>query len=92
MAIPITPKDTQKNCSPVSSNCVIWQGPDIPFLNLCQGDSISDVTAKLAAEVSTLVTDLNISNFDISCFPPICPRPENINDLIQFILDTLKVH
>jgi len=89
MPIPITPQDTQKNCAPVSSNCVIWQGPDIPFLNLCKGDSISDVTAKLAVEVSTLVTNLDIANFDISCFPPICPKPENINDLIQFILDKL---
>lgn len=89
MAIPITPQDTQKNCAPVSSNCVIWQGPDIPMINLCKGDSISDVTAKLAAELTTLVEQLDITGFDVSCFPPICPKPENIHDLIQFILDTL---
>ena len=89
MAIPITPQDTQKNCAPVSSNCVIWQGPDIPLINLCRGDSISDVTAKLAAELTTLVEQLDITGFDVSCFPPICPKPENIHDLIQFILDTL---
>lgn len=89
MAIPITPQDTQKNCAPVSSNCVIWQGPDIPLINLCKGDSISDVTAKLAAELTTLVEQLDITGFDVSCFPPICPKPENIHDLIQFILDTL---
>lgn len=89
MAIPITPQDTQKNCAPVSSNCVIWQGPDIPLIGLCRGDSISDVTAKLAAELTTLVEQLDITGFDVSCFPPICPKPENIHDLIQFILDTL---
>jgi hypothetical protein len=89
MAIPITPQDTQKNCAPVSSNCVIWQGPDIPLINLCKGDSISDVTAKLASELTTLVEQLDITGFDVSCFPPICPKPENIHDLIQFILDTL---
>jgi hypothetical protein len=89
MAIPITPQDTQKNCAPVSSNCVIWQGPDIPLINLCKGDSISDVTAKLASELTTLIDQLNITGFDVSCFPPICPKPENIHDLIQFILDTL---
>jgi hypothetical protein len=89
MAIPITPQDTQKNCAPVSSNCVIWQGPDIPMINLCKGDSISDVTAKLASELTTLVEQLDITGFDVSCFPPICPKPENIHDLIQFILDTL---
>jgi hypothetical protein len=89
MAIPITPQDTQKNCAPVSSNCVIWQGPDIPFLNLCKGDSISDVTAKLASEVSILVTQLDINNLDLSCFPPICPKPLTFNEVVQFILDTL---
>lgn len=89
MAIPITPQDTQKNCAPVSSNCVIWQGPDIPFLNLCKGDSISDVTAKLASEVSILITQLDINNLDLSCFPPICPKPLTFNEVVQFILDTL---
>jgi len=89
MALPIQPKDTQAGCNPVSSNCVIWQGPDIPCIDLCRGDSISDVTAKLATQLCTLVDQLAITAFDVTCFPPICPKPENINDLIQFILDKL---
>jgi hypothetical protein len=89
MATPIKPNDTQEGCNPISSNCVLWQGPDIPCINLCKGDTISDVTAKLASELCTIVDQLAIENFDVSCFPPICPKPENIQDLIQFILDTL---
>ena len=89
MATPIQPKDTQAGCNPVSSNCVIWQGPDIPCITLCKGDSISDVTYKVATELCTLVDQLDITGFDVSCFPPICPKPENIHDLIQFIIDTL---
>jgi len=89
MATPIKPNDTQDGCNPISSNCVLWQGPDIPCINLCKGDTISDVTAKLASELCTLVDQLAIENFDVSCFPPICPKPENIQELIQFILDTL---
>ena len=89
MALPIQPKDTQAGCNPVSSNCVIWQGPDIPCITLCKGDSISDVTYKMATELCTLVDQLAITGFDVSCFPPICPKPENIHDLIQFILDKL---
>jgi len=89
MALPIQPKDTQAGCNPVSSNCVIWQGPDIPCITLCRGDSISDVTYKVATELCTLVDQLAITGFDVSCFPPICPKPENIHDLIQFILDQL---
>ena len=89
MALPIQPSDTQAGCNPVSSNCVIWQGPDIPCITLCKGDSISDVTYKVATELCTLVDQLDITGFDVSCFPPICPKPENIHDLIQFILDQL---
>lgn len=89
MALPIQPSDTQAGCNPVSSNCVIWQGPDIPCIKLCKGDSISDVTYKVATELCTLVDQLDITGFDVSCFPPICPKPENIHDLIQFILDQL---
>ena len=89
MALPIQPSDTQAGCNPVSSNCVIWQGPDIPCITLCRGDSISDVTYKVATELCTLVKQLDLINFDVSCFPPICPKPENITDLIQFILDQL---
>ena len=89
MALPIQPKDTQASCNPISSNCVIWQGPDIPCLTLCKGDSISDVTYKIATELCTLIDQLDIKNFDLTCFNAICPKPENINDLIQFILDTL---
>jgi hypothetical protein len=89
MALPIQPTNTQAGCNPVSSNCVIWQGPDIPCIDLCKGDSISDVTFKVATELCTLVDQLDITGFNVSCFPPICPKPENIHDLIQFILDTL---
>tara|TARA_R110000868_G_scaffold158339_1_gene386391 strand:- start:125 stop:1606 length:1482 start_codon:yes stop_codon:yes gene_type:complete len=89
MALPIQPTNTQAGCNPVSSNCVIWQGPDIPCITLCRGDSISDVTYKVATELCTLVDQLDLVNFNVSCFPPICPKPENITDLIQFILDQL---
>lgn len=91
MALPIQPTNTQAGCNPVSSNCVIWQGPDIPCIDLCKGDSISDVTFKVATELCTLVDQLSLTTpgFNLDCFPPICPKPENIHDLIQFILDQL---
>ena len=41
----------KENCSPVSSNCVTWQGPNISCINLCKGDSVSDVVYKLATQI-----------------------------------------
>ena len=41
-------------CNNVSSNCVVWQGPDLPCIDLCHGDTISDVMAKLCEELTQL--------------------------------------
>jgi hypothetical protein len=89
MALPIKPKDTQDSCNPVSSNCVIWQGPDIPCINLCNGDSVSDVVAKMAERLCTITDQLDISLLDLSCFNPIYPTPQDFQDVIQFILNRI---
>tara|TARA_R110000765_G_scaffold44935_4_gene92908 strand:+ start:892 stop:4686 length:3795 start_codon:yes stop_codon:yes gene_type:complete len=51
------PTNNGKNmpCIPVSSNCVIWQGPDIECINLCNGDTVSDIVGKLATELCALI-------------------------------------
>jgi len=89
MALPIKPKDTQDNCNPVSSNCIIWQGPDIPCINLCNGDSVSDVVAKMAERLCTITEQLDISLLDLSCFNPIYPTPQDFQDVMQLILDKI---
>lgn len=91
MALPLEPTNTQRGCTPLSSNCVIWQGPDISCINLCKGDSISDVTYKVATELCTLLDELKVSGFDVTCFPPISPVPTSVKDIIQFILDQLCI-
>ena len=87
MALPIKPSDTQEGCNPISSNCVVWQGPDIPCINLCTGDSVSDVVAKLAERLCTIADQLDISLLDLSCFNPIFPTPQNFRDVIQLIIN-----
>lgn len=87
MALPIKPSDTQEGCNPISSNCVIWQGPDIPCISLCNGDSVSDVVAKLAERLCTIADQLDISLLDLSCFNPIFPTPQNFRDVVQLIIN-----
>lgn len=91
MALPIKPKDTQDSCNPVSSNCVIWQGPDIPCINLCNGDSVSDVVAKMAERLCTISDQLDISLLDLSCFNPIYPTPQDFQDVMQLVLNKICV-
>lgn len=76
-------------CTPTSSNCVIWQGPNIPCIKLCTGDTISDVVYKLATELCTVLDTLNITAYDLTCFNlPEC-GPSNFQALIQFLIDRI---
>jgi hypothetical protein len=77
------------NCTPTSSNCIIWQGPDIPCIGLCEGDTITDIIYKLATEFCELLDQLNVNNFDISCI--ISPdgsdnSPLNIEELLVLMI------
>lgn len=78
-----------KSCDPVSSNCVVWQGPDIECLNLCNGDSVSEVVNKMATELCDIMKALNVSSYDLSCFNlKSCP-PETFQQLLQFIMERI---
>lgn len=73
-------------CSPISSNCVIWQGPDIPCIKLCTGDTVSDVVAKLGTELCTIMEQLNVTNYDLSCLNLTGCAPEDFKGLIQLLI------
>mgnify|MGYP003670327522 FL=1 len=70
-------------CSPISSNCVVWQGPDISCINLCTGDTVSDVVSAMAKELCTILDSLKVTNYDLTCFNSTACGPEDFNALIQ---------
>ena len=59
-------------CNPISSNCVIWQGPDIPCIDLCKGDSISQVLAHLAEMMCSIQASPDAACCDVSLLDPQC--------------------
>lgn len=73
-------------CNPISSNCVIWQGPNMPCINLCTGDTISDAVAALATELCAMLDQLKVENYDLTCFGIDACAPEDFNALIQFLI------
>jgi len=76
-------------CNPISSNCVIWQGPDIPCIDLCKGDTVSDVIHKLATELCTIMEQLDMSTIDLQCLGvPGCP-PKDFQTFIQLLIDKI---
>lgn len=86
---PYASNSNKDECSPISSNCVIWQGPNLQCINLCKGDSISDVTYKLALEICQLKEDLGLSDIDLSCLVEVCqtvPEPEKtLANILQLL-------
>lgn len=76
----------EPGCDYTTSNCVIWQGPDIECLKLCKGDTVSDVVAKLATELCEVMTILDIDSYDLSCFNLTACKPADFQQLIQFIM------
>lgn len=78
--LPTNSNTADQGCSPVSSNCVIWQGPNIACINLCTGDSVSEVVYKLATEVCAMKAQLDLSDVDFDCLVSSAigtPEPEH---------------
>ena len=91
--IPYSSSSEKENCLPQSSNCVIWQGPNLSCINLCKGDSISDVVYKLATELCTIKASTDLSDLDFNCILDLCvgtPQPAlTIAAVFQTIIDGL---
>ena len=77
------------NCTPTSSNCIVWQGPNIPCINLCKGDSITDVVYKLATDYCDLLSNLDPSIYDLSCLNDASCPPKNIQQLVQLLINKI---
>lgn len=79
-------KDT---CAPISSNCVIWQGPDLPCINVCSGDTISDLVYKLAVDVCDLQDTSGLTNLDLSELVKVCSTTAEPAKTLSDILNLL---
>ena len=90
--LPINNGDTSP-CSHISSNCVVWQGPDIPCIGLCNGDTVSDVIAKLAEKLCDLLDQTTTAEPDLTGLDLLCTlpngqtAPDTIAETIQLIVD-----
>jgi hypothetical protein len=81
--------NSKDGCMKTSSNCVIWDGPDIPCLSLCKGDSITEVLYKLATEFCDTVVLLDPTQYDISCFNYLGCPPQDFIELFQLVINQI---
>ena len=75
-------------CDFTTSNCVIWQGPDIPCLGLCKGDSVSDVVYKAGMEICNILDILDVKNYEaaLACLDLTGCTPATFQDLINLLI------
>ena len=79
----------KSGCSNTSSNCVVWQGPNIECIDLCKGDSITEVVYKLAVELCTIMDTFNLDNYDLKCFAGGACKPTDFKEFIQLVINKI---
>lgn len=92
--IPTSSSASTNGCDNISSNCVVWQGPDIACIDLCTGDTISDVTAKLATKVCDLITNgvdanPNLAGLDLTCLNIAGKTPTELVPVLQEMVNSI---
>lgn len=92
--IPTSSSGTTNGCDNISSNCVIWQGPDIACIDLCNGDSISEVAAKIGNKVCQIITEgvaanPSLSGLDLTCLNIPGQTPTEIVPVLQAMVNQI---
>ncbi len=68
-----------EDCIPTPSSCVIWNGGDIPFLGVCDGDCLNHLMIEIIEEIQR-VAGKDLSTFDITSLLAVCDKeaPEDV--------------
>ena len=59
------------NCIETQSSCTIWNGGDIDYLGICNGQSINNVVWEIVTKLEDIAGD-DLSSFDIDSLLDIC--------------------
>jgi len=91
--IPNSKSNKAAACEAVSSNCVVWQGPDLTCVDVCQGDSISDVIAAMCEQLVTCCEAAGIKTFNLNNInqSSLSGGPATTHEgLIQIMIDNMN--
>ena len=65
------------------------QGPNIDCIDLCKGDSITEVVYKLAVELCVIMDTFNLDNYDLKCFAGGACKPTDFKEFIQLVINKI---
>jgi hypothetical protein len=77
------------NCIPTLSSCVEWNGGDLPFLGICNGDSLNNLVIEIVTKLKELAGE-DISGFDIDELLDICNQKRPVEVTLVSILTLIK--
>lgn len=80
-----------ENCIPSQSSCTDWNGGDIPFLGICNGESINNVIVEIISKLQDIVAN-DLSSFDIDSLLTICTQRAPLEVNLLSILNVLKTN
>ncbi len=85
------PKEKCKveNCIPTPSSCVEWNGGELPYLGICNGDSLNNLVLEIITKLKE-ITGEDLSSFDIDALLDICNQKSPSEVTILSILNVLK--
>lgn len=77
---------SDSNCLKTSSNCIVWDGPDIPCLSLCKGTPITAVLYQLAMKYCDILAPLSAA-YDLKCLN--VADENSLPDIVQALIDRI---
>jgi len=78
-----------ENCIPTPSSCIYWNGGDVEFLGICNGEPINNLLWEILSKLEE-ITGEDLSEFDIDSLLEICNQQAPTEVTIISILNLLK--
>lgn len=83
-------KYTSRCPDALPSKCISWNGPNIPCLDICYDDVLTDVVHAIGVKVCEIAGDLDLSTLDLGCLIDLCdtcPDTKSVKVIFQLLLD-----
>lgn len=78
-----------ENCIPTPSSCVTWNGGEIAYLGICDGDSMNNLILEIISKLEEIAGE-DLSQFDIDSLLDICNKKAPNEITILSILNIVK--